>query len=566
VITGHGGAHAIAAAREHGVEWLFTLSGAHIFPLYDAAVGGKEGVERGQAQSPKLVDVRHEQTAVFAAEAISKLTRRPGFAALTAGPGVTNGVSAIAQAKYNASSIVVIGGRAPEFRWGSGALQELDHPALLGPITKKASTLRTLEEIYAGVNEAFNLARSAHRGPVFVDIPMDALFSQGEVDGGAGAGGAGENVLRREPSEADLDSAASVLANAERPVLVIGTDVWADFAEAQALELANSLGIPVIANGMGRGVLPPSNENLITLARSAAFANADVVVVMGAPLDFRLGYGSFGGKGGSAPAKVVHITDAASEVAEHAELTAQVSGSLAVIANELSERVAKKFGGASLASSKWKTWREGLRETHLAAKAKDLADLSSAANPAHPSRIYGELLPRLKDDAVVIGDGGDFVSFAGRYVEPAQPGNWLDPGPFGCLGTACGYSMAARLARPNSQVVTLLGDGALGFSLGDLESLTRHKLPVVMVMANNGIWALERGPMRKLYGYDVVAELRPQIGYHQVMQALDGAGEIVSDPNQIGPALDRAFESDRPYLVNVITDPDVEYPRNTLGI
>jgi acetolactate synthase-1/2/3 large subunit len=482
---------------------------------------------------------------------------------------VTNGVSAIAQAKYNASSMVVIGGRAPEFRWGSGALQELDHPALLGPITKKAATLRRLEEIYAGVDEAFTLAATAHRGPVFVDIPMDVFFAQGEVavsDSMAGAGAGAKTARAREPNETDLDQIADLLARAKRPVLVIGTDVWADFAESQTLELADSIDIPVIANGMGRGVLPPSNPNLVTLARGFAFANADVVLVMGAPLDFRLNYGSFGGKGGKPPAQVIHVTDAASEVATHAELAGRVSGSLAVIANALRERVVKKLGSVSVAGQNWRAWRDELREIHLAAKAKDAADLSGTSTPAHPARIYGELLPRLRDHSVVIGDGGDFVSFAGRYIEPARPGNWLDPGPFGCLGTACGYSMAARLARPGSQVVALLGDGALGFSLGDLESLTRHKLAVVMVMANNGIWALERGPMRKLYGYDVVAELRPEIGYHQVMQALDGAGEIVSDPEQIGSALDRAFESDRPYLVNVITDPDIEYPRSTLGI
>jgi acetolactate synthase-1/2/3 large subunit len=214
----------------------------------------------------------------------------------------------------------------------------------------------------------------------------------------------------------------------------------------------------------------------------------------------------------------------------------------------------------------WASWRAKLRDAHLAAQARDQADLTSDSQPIHPARIYGELNSRLEKDAVVIGDGGDFVSFAGKFIEPAEPGNWLDPGPFGCLGTACGYSMAARLARPKSQVVALLGDGALGFSMGDLESLVRHKLPVVMVMGNNGIWALERGPMRKLYDYDVIAELRPEIRYHEVMQALDGAGESVTQASEIGPALDRAFAAGRPYLVNVITDPDVEYPRSTLGV
>ena len=184
----------------------------------------------------------------------------------------------------------------------------------------------------------------------------------------------------------------------------------------------------------------------------------------------------------------------------------------------------------------------------------------------HPARIYGELVPRLADDAVVIGDGGDFVSFAGKYVEPKQPGCWLDPGPYGCLGAGLGAAIAARLARPSSQVVLLLGDGAAGFSLMDVDTLVRHDLPVVMVMGNNSAWGLEKGPMQMLYGYDVIADLAPRTAYDEVVKALGGAGETVTDPRQIGPSLDRAFASDVPYLVNVITDVNAAYPRATFGI
>ena len=547
---------------------MFTLSGAHIFPLYDAAVGGKAGLTDGwPTGSPKLIDVRHEQTAVFAAEAISKLTRKPGFAALTAGPGVTNGISAISQAFYNASPMVVIGGRAPAYRWGSGALQELDHPALLGPITKEARTLGTLGEIYAGVTNAFATASAPHRGPVFVDIPMDALFAQDEIPMLEPAA-----PVDRSPKSGEIANIVDVLREAHAPVVVVGTDVWADRAEASVKRMCESLDLPVIANGMGRGVLPPTSEQLVTRARSMAFSQADLVIVIGAPLDFRLNYGAFGGRDGNPPAKVVHIADSEDQIAKHVSLSAFASGDLSEIANALSEAFgaseekrdeARRAGDAR---APWAKWRAQLRQAHASAQASDAADLTNESNPIHPARIYGELNKRLADDAVVIGDGGDFVSFAGRYVEPALPGNWLDPGPFGCLGTACGYAMAARLARPGAQVVALLGDGALGFSMGDLESLVRHQLPVVMVMGNNGIWALERGPMRKLYEYDVIAELRPEIRYHEVLEALDGAGEVVKAPGEIGAALDRAFAADRPYLVNVITDPDVEYPRSTLGV
>ena len=181
-------------------------------------------------------------------------------------------------------------------------------------------------------------------------------------------------------------------------------------------------------------------------------------------------------------------------------------------------------------------------------------------------RIYGELTRLLADDAVVIGDGGDFVSFAGKYTEPAQPGHWLDPGPFGCLGTGLGYAIAARLARPSAQVVLLLGDGAAGFSLMDADTLVRHNLPVVMVCGNNGCWGLEKHPMRALYGYDVAADLQPGCRYDEVVRALGGAGELVTEPGQIGPALRRAFDAGVPYLVNVVTDPEIAYPRATTGV
>jgi acetolactate synthase-1/2/3 large subunit len=214
----------------------------------------------------------------------------------------------------------------------------------------------------------------------------------------------------------------------------------------------------------------------------------------------------------------------------------------------------------------WSSWRATLADTVAAATARDAELLRAEADPVHPARIYGELVPRLAEDAVVIGDGGDFVSFAGKYVEPKRPGGWLDPGPYGCLGAGPGAAIAARLARPSSQVVLLLGDGAAGFSLMDVDTMVRHNLPVVMVMGNNSAWALEKGPMQMLYGYDVIADLAPQTPYDHVVQALGGAGETVTDPKGIGPAIDRAFDSGVPYLVNVITDVNAGYPRATFGI
>ncbi|HEX2892526.1 MAG TPA: acetolactate synthase [Marmoricola sp.] len=547
-VEAHAGQHAVAVARAHGVETMFTLSGAHVFPMYDGAV---------TADPPmRILDVRHEQTAAFAAEATGKLTRKPGLAVLTAGPGVTNGVSAVAQAQFAGSPLVVLGGRAPANRWGTGSLQELDQPPILAPVAKLARTLHTAADITPGLHEAFTVAGSSHRGPVFVDVPMDEFFNT--------ATATYPTVAPAAPIEPDgdaLQAIARLLGDARRPVLVLGTDVWADGAEEAALRLVQELGIPAITNGMGRGVVPGGHPLLVTKARGQAFGTCDLAIVVGTALDFRLGYGVFGGKDDSPLAKVVHLADSQGQLSGHAELAGSAYGDLTLVLDGLRESVERLP-----AKPQWAEWVTSLQHTVAEATARDATLLNAAADPIHPARIYGELVPRLAEDAIVIGDGGDFVSFAGKFVEPKRPGGWLDPGPYGCLGAGMGSAIAARLHRPSSQVVLLYGDGAAGMSLMDVDTLVRHDLPVVMVCGNNSAWGLEKGPMQMLYGYDVAADLAPHTRYDEVVKALGGAGETVTDPAQIGPALDRAFEANVPYLVNVITDVAAAYPRNTFGI
>ncbi|MFZ2504163.1 MAG: thiamine pyrophosphate-binding protein, partial [Nocardioides sp.] len=326
-VEGHAGTAAVAVAAAHGVTTQFTLSGAHVFPMYDAAVNAEPPM--------RLLDVRHEQTAVFAAEATGKLTRVPGLAVLTAGPGVTNGVSAVAQAHFAGSPLVVIGGRAPANRWGTGSLPEIDHPPIFASITKASSTLHTPESVLPGIDAAFTTARGAHRGPVFLDIPMDAFFAPaaGEVPTPFTTG----ETDTRHPNEEALQAIGRLIAEAERPVLVLGTDVWADGAERAALEFVERIGIPVITNGMGRGIVPGGHPQLVTKARGLAFNQADLVVVAGTPLDFRLGYGIFGGKDGAPPAAVVHLADAADQISHHAGPVATAAGSLATIFELLGE-------------------------------------------------------------------------------------------------------------------------------------------------------------------------------------------------------------------------------------
>jgi acetolactate synthase I/II/III large subunit len=552
----HGGAQAVAAARAHGAQTIFTLSGGHVFPVYDGAV---------KADPPMpILDVRHEQTAVFAAEATARLTRTPGFAVLTAGPGVTNGISGITTAHFNGSSVVVLGGRAPDYRWGAGSLQEFDHPALLAPITKRAWTEHSSAGVGRAVSEAFTLASARHRGPVFLDVSLEALFGSPAPDQAAGSQPADAGALTEDtaPDAGSIAEVVALLARAERPVLVLGSDVWLDGAEEAARSAAEELALPVVANGQGRGILPPGHKLLVTRARSAAFGQADLVIVVGTPLDFRLGYGEYGGKNGAPPAQVIHVADAQSQLATHRPLAASAAGGLAAFFSELVSQAQR----SGLNPAWTANWLPALTQACESAVATDAGLLASNAYPIHPMRIYGELAPLLEPDAVVIGDGGDFVSYAGKYIEPRQPGGWLDPGPYGCLGTGLGYAIAARVARPQAQVVLLLGDGAAGFSLMDADTLVRHGLPVVMICGNNGIWGLEKHPMQALYGYDVAADLQPECRYDQVVAALGGAGELVTRPEDIGPALRRAFASGVPYLVNIATDPQIAYPRSTTGV
>lgn len=537
-MEGHGGALALATARAYGASELFTLSGGHVFPLYDAA--HTEGVP--------IFDVRHEQTAVFAAEAVGRLRRRPGLAVLTAGPGVTNGISGLTSASFNGAPMLVLAGRAPTFRWGSGSLQEIDHLPLVAPVTRYAATATSTEEIPATVAAALRRALTPYRGPVFVDLPIEVVYGTAEV-----AVPDPEPAPLIEPDSEEVARAAAVLAAAERPVLLVGSDVYAADAAAALREAAEVLQIPVFANGMGRGLLPPEHPLAFAKARRAALGGADVVAVVGAPLDFRLNFGDFG------DARVVHIVDSPQRRAEHVQPAAAPVGDLRLILSALADQPAGRGGGRDRAD-----WLATLRAAEQAAAEAHEQELTADTDPIRPARVYGELRKVLDPDAVVICDGGDFVSYAGRYLQPAVPGSWLDAGPYGCLGTGPGYAMAARLTYPDRQVCLLLGDGAAGFSLMDVEALVRHRLPVVMVVGNNGIWGLEKHPMQAMYGYDVAADLQPGLRYDEVVRALGGAGETVQRPGDLAAALRRAFDADVPYLVNVLTDPADAYPRSSI--
>jgi acetolactate synthase-1/2/3 large subunit len=539
VDSGNAGELIALALKRAGASHLFTLNGGHIWPIL---MGAEE-------HGIRIIDTRHEQSAAFAAEGWSKVTRECGVAAVTAGPGVTNSVSALAQAQGNDSPMLVVGGRAPIARWGMGSLQEMDHVEVVRSLTKKAMTLESAEDAYRSAAELMRTALSRRTGPVFMDVPIDVFF------GAADMPEATEHLTPDPGPPPDPDmvaAAARVIRGAERPVVVAGGGVWWAHAEDELRDLVEVANVPLTVNGMARGVLPPTHPLFFSRARSQALREADVVVIVGALLDFRLNFGQppvFGDD-----ARFVYVDVDGHRKHRPAEVA--LYGSLKAALQQLAEALA----GAPRSDA----WVAALRETEAAGRERDRTMTASDSSPVHPARLIAEVDRFADPDAIIVGDGGDFVSFAGRLIERQKPGLWIDPGPFGCLGSGPGYAMAAKLARPERQVILLSGDGAFGFSAIEFDTMVRHRIPVVCLVGNNGIWALEKHPMQNLLGASLAADLGAKTRYDKVVEALGGYGELVERPEQIRPALERAFRSGLPSCINVICDPAAEYPRSSV--
>ena len=444
----HGGRLVAKRLKAHGVSKLFTLSGGHLFSIYDGC--RDEGVD--------IVDVRHEQSAAFAAEGWAKATRQPGAAALTAGPGVTNGMSGMASALQNGSPMVVLGGRAPAFRWGQGSLQEIDHIPFVGPVTKLARTAQTTAEIPGLIDEALRVAVEAPTGPTFIDFPLDQVFMESDADADAPA--SLPDPLLAPPADGDaLDRAAELLRAASKPVVMAGTGLYWSRGEQALVRLCEELSIPVFLNGLARGCVPADHPMFFSRARGAGLKGADLALVVGVPMDFRLGFGgSFGDD-----TQVVVLGSAPPERPHPREVAAELYGGVAATLDALREGAA---GGPERSG-----WASELRAIENEKRAGEQADLNDERAPLHPLRVYHELGQVLDRDAIVIGDGGDFVSFAGRVIETYEPGCWMDPGPYGCLGSGPGYALAAKVAHPDRQVCLLLGDGAFGFAGMEFDTL-----------------------------------------------------------------------------------------------
>jgi acetolactate synthase-1/2/3 large subunit len=516
---------------ESGVTHLFTLNGGHIWPLLQAA----------ESSGLRLIDVRDERTAAFAAEGWSRITRTCGVAAVTAGPGVTNTVSALAAARASDSPLLVIGGRAPKATWGMGALQEMDHIPVVASLTKSACTVEDPGQAVDAVRSAMRSAMRPRTGPVFVDVPADVLFAEPPRSP--------SKAIEDQPlpslDRALLDQVRSLIEKARRPVAIAGGTVWWAHAEVALLRFVERCNIPVLLNGTARGMVPPEHRLFRSHARSTMMERADLLLVIGAPLDFRFGFGA------TVPPDTPVVYIDADDAHVHRRAAVGLFGDVRSALLQLAE--------ADAAPSE--EWLETTAAEEQSGRARDQGLTSSNATPIHPARLVAEVAACCSENAVIVGDGGDFVSFAGRLIHRRAPGLWLDAGPFGCLGSGVGYGMAAKLANPDRQVVVLSGDGALGFCAMDIDTLVRHRIPIVVVVGNNGILALEKHPMLQLLGTSVAADLNWAVRYDRLVEALGGYGELVERPEDIAPALQRAFASGVPACLDVRIDPNATYPR-----
>ena len=526
-----GGRLAARAIAAHGVDAMFTLSGGHVMPIYAGC--RHEGV--------RVLDVRHEQAAAHAAEAWGRMRRACGVAVVTAGPGVTGTLTAVANCFAAQTPLVVIGGARPLVQAGQGALQELDQLSLFKPVTKWAEVCGDAERIPDFVATAFRHALAPPRGPVYLELPMDVLFADADDPGELCPALAPPRVFG-DPDE--IARAADLLSRAERPALVAGSAVWWDGAWEQLHELVDAGRLPVFLQGSARGALPPEDELVFAHARGAALAEADVVCVAGTGLDFRLRFGRL-----PEGTSLIQVHADASELGRNRVPDVAISGDCAAVLGALADSVRP----ASARSA----WLARLGEAEQAWWDEHRAEVESDRGPLHHYRLGAELDAVLDPDTVVIGDGGDVVAAVSRVPRIHRPGRWLDPGPFGCLGVGPPYALGVKAAEPGSQVVVVAGDGAFGLNGFEFETLTRLGIPAVIVIGNDAAWGEIRIPQVGIYGADAeVATLLAPSRYDRLVEAFGGHGEYVERADDLRPALERALAAGEPAIVNVMLDPD----------
>ena len=536
----HGGKLAAKALKEAGVDCIFTLCGGHIMPLYDGCID--EGI--------RIVDVRHEQAAVHAADAWARCNPGGvGVAAVTAGPGVTDGVTGVANAWRANSPILVFGGQGPFENLRRGSLQEMDHVGVMRPITKYADAVYQTHRIPEYVELAIRHAVSGVPGPAYLEIPMDVFMGQVEPEA-APIPRIRTEPPRLSPDRDEVRRAIEILSTVERPMLMAGTSVKWSRATAELNRFIEETHIPSFTNGMGRGTIPHDSPDFLNRSRRDAMKQIDCIVLAGTLLDFRMRFG----QSIPADAKVIQLDMDATLVGQNRQADVPLVGNLACTFDLLLEEM--KNQGVAL---DWTSWRDELREIEDAAEAKVQAALDSDEVPIDPQRMCREVRDWLDTlgDPIVIGDGGDIVATAAKIIPVKGEGAWMDPGPLGTLGVGMPFALATQVANPDRRVVIVYGDGSFGLNGFEYDTAVRHGLPIVGVLGNDAAWGQMLRPQGGLYGWERLAATElAYTRYDKVVEALGGHGELVERPEEIRPALERAAASGKPALVNVIIRQD----------
>jgi acetolactate synthase-1/2/3 large subunit len=541
------GGHLVAKAlRAEGIDTIFTLCGGHNIDIYDGCLD--EGI--------KVVDVRHEQVAAHAADGYARVTGRPGCAVVTAGPGTTDAVTGVANALRAESPMLLIGGQGALDQHRMGSLQDLPHVDVLRPITKFASSVVTTERVADMVSMAFRESLAGAPGPVYLEIGRDILDGHVPLESAVlPQAGHYRASTKSIGDPADVERLADILIKAERPCVLLGSQVWTCRGADAAIDFARTLNIPVFMNGAARGTLPPGDPHHLHLTRRHAFNNADVIVIVGTPFDFRMGYG----RRLSHEATVVQIDMDYRTVGKNRDvslgLVGDVGAILAAVTRAASDRADK-------GARQREQWLEQLRTEEQRLVEERRPRLLKDTAPIHPLRLAHEINQFLTPNTQYIGDGGDVVTFSGGVVQPRGPGLWMDPGPLGTLGVGVPFAMAAKLARPDREVVCLFGDGAFSLTGWDFETMVRFDLPFIGVVGNNSYMNQIRYGQIQKYGAERgdVGNKLGDVKYDLFAKMLGGYGEEVREPQDIRPALERARESGKPSLINVWIDPDAFAP------
>ncbi|MEE2697913.1 MAG: thiamine pyrophosphate-binding protein [Actinomycetota bacterium] len=541
----HGGSLTARALKDAGVGAIFTLTGGHIMPILDGALD----------EDIPVIDVRHEQAAVHAADAYSRLNPgRIGCAVLTAGPGVTDGVTGIANAWRANSPILVIGGQGPFSNLRRGSLQEMDHVGMIRPISKWADACYQTDRIPEYVEMAVRTAVSGVPGPAFLEIPMDVLMAPASLDDSRfPAVSATPPIVHPDP--ADLKAALDVLATAEQPVLFGGTGVkWSQGGAALA-RFAEATRMPVYLNGMGRGMLRADHPQFFNRTRRQAMQDCDVFLLAGSPLDFRLRFGA----SVPADARIVQFDMDATLIGQNRSADVGVVGNIGVALEQLTDLL--EATGSTLDFGEWS---DCLRSDEDAAAAALESQLTSDESPVDPLRFASEIRDFIDEDTILIGDGGDIVAQASKVVPVLRENCWMDPGPLGTLGVGMPFALAAQHSFPDRRVLIIYGDGAFGLNGFEYDTAVRFGLPIVGIVGNYAAWGQMLRPQVGIYGADrkVAVDLAPT-RYDLVVEALGGHGEYCERPDEIRPALERAFASGKPALVNVMIRKDEGAPKGS---